>query len=271
MQRRPAGTWLFGPLLLLVLAAAVRAAEPLPRVVGVRVGEHAAFTRLVVELDRGADYRIEPRLDPLSRELEVRLDALGSPRELASHGLLEWARVDAGPGGVTLRMRVNRHPVTVKDLVLSDPPRIVFDLHPATSPSASGLAEPLPAAASVSAPPPPRRAALVAARMGVHDRFTRVVFELDRTAEYALDVPGREGDESVLLVLIDAEAGGPKSLPATGLVESLEVRARGQRAVALVRVRELPVHVERFVLSDPPRIVLDLRGDAGTGSGHARP
>lgn len=111
---------------LLVIALPAIAAE----IVEVRVGIHPEFTRVVFELDRAAGYRIE-RTDPSLgvQELVVSLEASSGPRRIKSaKSFIE--QVDVQPDGrrSIARVRLSADGLRLKEMILSNPARIVLDV-----------------------------------------------------------------------------------------------------------------------------------------------
>ena len=118
-------TLVIAGLACLLLAAPSLAAN----VVHVRVGDHPTFTRVVFELDAPAGYRIEKAADQGTQELIVTLEAASSPHSVRS-GSPEVGLVTVQQGAnLTLaHIRLRGANAGVKELILSDPPRIVIDL-----------------------------------------------------------------------------------------------------------------------------------------------
>jgi len=118
---------------ILVLTAALLAGPAgAARVVDVRVGQHPDYTRVVVELDEPASYglRIEelPREGGSVSELVLDLEASGAFVMGRPRGLVESVRVKPRGSGSEARIRLSTSGPAVKEMVLSDPPRIVLDL-----------------------------------------------------------------------------------------------------------------------------------------------
>ena len=94
----------------------------------VRIGLHSDKTRVVLDLDGAAKYRIERRSE---RELWLHLEADALPRVVRGRGrLLTGIRVEPGidaRGGTNVRLLLARA-VEVRELVLKNPPRLVIDL-----------------------------------------------------------------------------------------------------------------------------------------------
>jgi hypothetical protein len=95
----------------------------------VRVGNHPTFTRVVFELDAPSGYRIEKGVDQGTQELIVTLEASSTPRSVRSGspevGLVS---VQEGKGQTVAHIRLRSANSGVKEMILSDPPRIVIDL-----------------------------------------------------------------------------------------------------------------------------------------------
>ncbi len=113
------------------LACATLAIAALPasaaRVMQVRVGEHPTFTRVVFELDRAAGYQVLHTGGPERPVLEVRVDAETRPHALGANGDVRKLSIDAGPRAVA-RIELRKPGLRLKEMMLSDPPRIVLDL-----------------------------------------------------------------------------------------------------------------------------------------------
>jgi hypothetical protein len=107
--------------------------------------------------------------------------------------------------------------------------------------------------------PNSQSAAIVQVRVGKHPGYTRVVFELDEAVDYTIRPMG-EAQE----IVVDLDAGSRRRVMTSrsDLVESVSVQPADDGAVAHIRLRQGPVHVTEMLLSNPPRIVLDLRPDA---------
>ena len=92
----------------------------------VRVGTHSDHTRIVLQLDSAADYRI---VSSGKDELVVALDAQSVTRKVASKSpLVRGVRVEASGAGSTVHVALARRDVQVTEMILANPPRIVFDL-----------------------------------------------------------------------------------------------------------------------------------------------
>lgn len=111
--------------------------------------------------------------------------------------------------------------------------------------------------ASIAAPA--WSAKILDARVGVHDEYTRIVFELDAPAGYQIEhnepVPGI----SELVVSLDASAT-PMDLtaPDSDLVDGIQIQSDGDRSVVRIQLSTPDVRLKEMILTKPPRIVLDM-------------
>ena len=96
-------------------------------------------------------------------------------------------------------------------------------------------------------------------RVGAHDGFTRVVFELDRSAGYRIERVGTPSRPE-LRVTLEASSG-PLEAGAHGDVRGVKV-APGAKAVATIPLRRQDLRLQEMILANPPRIVLDLKRSA---------
>jgi hypothetical protein len=112
----------------------------------------------------------------------------------------------------------------------------------------SRLVAALAAAAALCTAIPALAAQLKDVRVGVHPKFTRIVFELDGRAGYRIE---RDGND--LKITIEATSSA-RSLRANGEVKI----DAGTQARAHVALRDSDLRVREMILSDPPRIVLDV-------------
>jgi hypothetical protein len=99
------------------------------QLVEVRVGNHADFTRVVLETDAPVRYELSRGA---GGEVRVRLFASASPRKLGSKSkLLKEVVVESDASGSIARLALKKSAaVDVKEMVLASPPRIVLDLTP---------------------------------------------------------------------------------------------------------------------------------------------
>jgi len=100
------------------------------KVVEVRIGNHPTFTRVVFEMDAPAGYRIERRAaEEGASEILVTLEASSTPRSVISHSVMvERVAVQDGRVRAVAHIRLKKSPSRVKELILSNPARIVIDL-----------------------------------------------------------------------------------------------------------------------------------------------
>ncbi len=114
-------------LLAVLLFAAPAAAT---KIVQVRVGNHPTFTRVVFELDAPAGYRIERRVhEDGGLEIMITVYAASSPRNIASRSVMvERVAVESRVDRSEARIRLRKASPRVKELILSNPPRLVFDV-----------------------------------------------------------------------------------------------------------------------------------------------
>jgi hypothetical protein len=96
----------------------------------VRVGTHDdGHTRIVVELDSMAGYRLQAPSAGGSPELIVDLDASSISRDVPSKSrVVKQVHVEPSANGSTVRISLATGDVAVKEMLLANPPRIVFDL-----------------------------------------------------------------------------------------------------------------------------------------------
>ena len=118
---------------IVVLAAALAApTADAARVTQVRIGDHARYTRIVLELDAPASYGLKKKEVNGGAELIVDLDASTVGRVVTSRSLLvESVALRPGPQGAIARVQLRRPDVQVREMVLKSPHRIVLDVSPA--------------------------------------------------------------------------------------------------------------------------------------------
>ncbi len=138
----------------LLVSVAAQAAQ----ITEVRVGTHPEYTRVVLELDAPAGYRlVEPRAGE-SPEIQIALDAQGAAKQIEGSGaLVEAVRVEPGSAGSTVRIAVKDADVRVTEMILASPPRIVIDVAAAQQVAAAPAA-PEPSAEAVAEPATPKAA-----------------------------------------------------------------------------------------------------------------
>ena len=144
--------------LLLLLVAAPAWAN---RIVQVRVGQHPTFTRLVFEMDAFTGYQVERRAGTDGTgQLIVTLEASTPPREIRSKSVgIESVRVVERAGQAIAKIRLRKSDFQMKEMILSNPPRIVLDfVHSAAAVAkltGDPYAKPAPVEPPVRAKPPP--------------------------------------------------------------------------------------------------------------------
>lgn len=154
-------------LLCLLLGATSSATAS--EVVDLRIGAHSDFTRVVFELDRPTGYRIE-RASPSPGvwELVVTLDATSIPRKVQSQkGLIGLVLITPEGSESVARIRLSQDGLSLKEMILANPPRIVLDVlsperatasatKPATKTAsvAKPAAKPEPPKPAAKSPPP---------------------------------------------------------------------------------------------------------------------
>ena len=99
---------------------------------------------------------------------------------------------------------------------------------------------------------------IVQVRVGKHPTFTRVVFELDRSAGYRIERSDPATGVAELVVSLEASSI-PRSIKASkSFIELVEVEPQGGRSIARVRLSQEGLRLKEMILANPPRIVLDL-------------
>ena len=116
--------------LIAVAAPAWSASPAAPALVTqVRIGNHSTFTRVVFEFDAAAGYGIETTTSEAGKpEILVTLQAGSISRSINSLSeMVQQVTVEDGRSEAVVRIRLNQQPSRIKELILADPPRIVFD------------------------------------------------------------------------------------------------------------------------------------------------
>jgi len=98
-------------------------------------------------------------------------------------------------------------------------------------------------------------------RVGRHDEFTRIVFELDGSATHQVEQkPGAQE----LVVRLGATSAAREILSNSDIVQSVRLEPKGGETIARVVLRTSRVRVSELTLESPPRLVLDVRpGEPG--------
>ncbi|MFP6640222.1 MAG: hypothetical protein VCC04_08265, partial [Myxococcota bacterium] len=99
---------------------------------------------------------------------------------------------------------------------------------------------------------------IVDLRIGAHEEFTRVVFELDRPTGYRIERASPKPGVSELVISIDATSI-PRNVQAqNALISRVKITPRGKGALAEIRLARDGLRLKEMILSSPPRIVLDI-------------
>jgi hypothetical protein len=105
-------------------------------------------------------------------------------------------------------------------------------------------------------------AEIVEVRVGKHPEFTRVVFELDRSAGYRIERASPEPGVSELVISLEATSIPRRIRSSKSLIEQVDVEPSGPRSIARVRLAKSGLKLKEMILASPPRIVLDVISDA---------
>ncbi len=109
---------------------------------------------------------------------------------------------------------------------------------------------------------PALAAEIVEVRVGRHPTFTRVVFELDRAAGYRIERSDPSMDVAELIVSLEASSVPRSISKKKALIEQVDVEPNGPRSTARVRLSQEGLRLKEMILTNPPRIVLDLLDDS---------
>ena len=139
-----AGLWV--GLLLCLFAGAAHGS----RIVQIRVGNHPTFTRLVFETDTPAGYQIERgTADDGSPQLIVTVRASSHSRIIQSKSVgIESVTVVESIKSSIAQIRLRKSDLVMKEMILSNPPRIVLDFE--FQPVAAATPESAPRASTAS-------------------------------------------------------------------------------------------------------------------------
>lgn len=134
-------------------AAPAGAAE----VVDLRVGRHANFTRVVFELDAPAGYSLQRNQTGKSApELIITLDAKAKAQSVSlDKSLIDGVELKQLGGKSVARIRLNQSGLSVKEMILPNPPRIVLDVLSPSRPVAKKVAPKKVEKVAVTAKPEP--------------------------------------------------------------------------------------------------------------------
>ena len=96
-------------------------------------------------------------------------------------------------------------------------------------------------------------------RVGSHDKYTRVVFELDAPAGYSIQRRSEtSGEEPAILVTVNASTKARNIPTKSDLLSAVIVEERLGSAVAEIRLKRSGLRLKEMILANPPRIVLDV-------------
>ena len=99
---------------------------------------------------------------------------------------------------------------------------------------------------------------LVQVRVGNHPTYTRVVFEFDAPSGYRIERRAAGEPDNSIRVTLDAASRTRNIVSKSEGVESINVDAGSGRAVAHIMTRHAGLPIREMILTDPPRVVLDL-------------
>jgi len=106
-------------------------------------------------------------------------------------------------------------------------------------------------------------------RVGQHDDYTRIVFDLDAPAGYRLE-RNEAGKSAEVLVRFDAGAQPKVVRSLSKLVEEVRLESRPEGAVAHIVLRSRDVRLVDQALSGPSRVVIDVRRGGGESAAAAK-
>ena len=87
---------------------------------------------------------------------------------------------------------------------------------------------------------------IVDVRVGQHEQYTRVVFELNAFVGYQIEQHGTD-----LMIAFDAGAQPAEFTPSKGLVHSVEIARSGQNSVALLKLDQGGLRIKEMTLASP--------------------
>ena len=99
---------------------------------------------------------------------------------------------------------------------------------------------------------------IVDLRIGAHQDFTRIVFELDRPTGYRIERASPRPGVSELVVSIDATSIPRKIKNKDALIGLVTITPKGKGSLAEIRLSREGLRLKEMILSSPPRIVLDI-------------
>ena len=104
-------------------------------------------------------------------------------------------------------------------------------------------------------------AEVVQVRVGKHADFTRVVFELDRAAGYRIERKDTGSGPGELIVSLQAGSPARKIRSKKSLISEVKVEPAGTKSTARIQLRQANLPLKEMILTNPPRIVLDILAD----------
>jgi len=113
-------------------------------------------------------------------------------------------------------------------------------------------------------------AEILKVRIGRHAEFTRVVFELDRSAGYRIERADPSSDVAELVISFEATSIPRRIESSKSLITQVEVRPSGTRSVARIRLAKDGLRLKEMILASPPRIVIDVLSDQKAAPAVAR-
>ena len=248
------------------LAAAIGFATEAPaaEIVDLRVTPQADSSEVVLELNEPAGYRLERTRSGSGLELDeilIAIDADASDRQLeALGGLVTTVTVyKDGKDPTVVRIRLTEPGLLVRDSVLVNPPRLVLNVSRRDGAESANWPR-IPAApegiavAPPAKPAPGRAGSLREVRVGSHESFSRLVFELDAPTTYRLAQPGA----SELLITLGAASKALNIRSKSKYIASVRVEKGDVQTVARVRLNGSDLRIKELTLSNPDRIVIDV-------------
>jgi len=95
------------------------------RIISLRVGHHADYTRMVFELDSFIGYQVEHQ----GNELVISLEAAAEPKEIKpAKGHIKLVELESAGESSVAYVHLSSDNLKIKEMTLANPPRIVIDL-----------------------------------------------------------------------------------------------------------------------------------------------
>jgi hypothetical protein len=148
------------PFAVAALSLLLAAPAGAGKLVQVRIGNHPGYTRVVFEFDAPTGYRLERRAAGESENtIVVTLQATSRARSIASKSrAVESVTVESVAGEAVARIVTREHGLPIKEMILTDPPRVVLDLMLPSRAKSLAAAKPPPKPAAAEPPPKPAAA-----------------------------------------------------------------------------------------------------------------